>query len=386
MTLFLILILITIIFLISEYWIVHRAVNKIPLRILVNGTRGKSTIVKYISAGLRSADKKVVAKITGVIPTIINPDGSEKIIKRIGPARIQEQFKMMRFASKLSCDCLILECMSINPELQKLESQIFKPNIYIITNIRDDHREQLGEIESQVNTFCNAIPPNSTVITSEQKYLNEITRSSASKGSKVIFVNNPGLENSSEADYFFPSNLNIAVAACCSAAFDKEKVTKSIGESVWNEANPFIELNLEGKNIRFINGFAVNDVESAADFLIHWERRLGSLEKLNIIFNSRYDRPLRSISFAKWISSINILDKIIVTGSHIPRTKFELQRNGIEQQRIVIWNRKRIKGLLEGIKTITEDNTIFMGLGNISGNGLRIVDTFENLQLSKNTL
>ena len=92
MTLFYVLILFAFVLLTMEYLYLRYCINKIPLRILVNGTRGKSSVVKCISAALRESDKKTVAKITGVIPTIIYPDGSNNFIKRIAPARVQEQF------------------------------------------------------------------------------------------------------------------------------------------------------------------------------------------------------------------------------------------------------------------------------------------------------
>ena len=44
----------------------------------VAGTRGKSTTVRLIAAGLRAGGHRVVAKVTGTQPRIILPDGSER--------------------------------------------------------------------------------------------------------------------------------------------------------------------------------------------------------------------------------------------------------------------------------------------------------------------
>ena len=385
MTLFLILVLISLFLLISEYLIVRRAVNKIPIRILVNGTRGKSSVVKYISAGLRGADKRTLAKITGVIPTIINPDGSEKIIKRIGPVRIQEQFKLIKLAAKNSIECLVLECMSINPELQMLESKIFRPDIYVITNIRDDHREQMGDTENQIHSICEAIPVNSCILTAEKKYLSEIKQATESKNSKLIFVDENELVNN-EYESTFSANIKIAQKVFDILKIENAKSEAGLQKILKSDINSFLELRLDGKKVTFINGFAVNDVQSAEEFLDHWDKILSGINNLNIIFNSRSDRPLRSVLFAKWISSIKILNKVILTGNHIPRTKLELTRNGIDPQRIIVWTRKKTKNLRECVKEIAEHESFFMGFGNIAGDGLRIVNIFESLSLGKNTL
>ena len=69
--------------------------KKIPLIIHVNGTRGKSSVVRLIAAGLRGGNKKVMAKTTGSAPAIIFEDGSETPIVRHYGANIKEQLKII---------------------------------------------------------------------------------------------------------------------------------------------------------------------------------------------------------------------------------------------------------------------------------------------------
>ena len=58
------------------------AINKIPIRIHVNGTRGKSSVVRLIAAGLREGGLKTFAKTTGTIPRIINEKGKDLELHR----------------------------------------------------------------------------------------------------------------------------------------------------------------------------------------------------------------------------------------------------------------------------------------------------------------
>ena len=49
--------------------LVHRrCLSKIPYRIHVNGTRGKSSVTRLIAAGLREGGIRTCAKTTGTLP------------------------------------------------------------------------------------------------------------------------------------------------------------------------------------------------------------------------------------------------------------------------------------------------------------------------------
>ena len=52
--------------------------NQIALRIHVNGTRGKSSVTRLISAGLRSNGRRVFAKTTGTKARMIYVDGRDR--------------------------------------------------------------------------------------------------------------------------------------------------------------------------------------------------------------------------------------------------------------------------------------------------------------------
>ena len=55
-------------------------VKKIPFRIQVNGTRGKSSVTRLIAGGLRASGMKVIAKTTGTKPRFIISDKEEEQI------------------------------------------------------------------------------------------------------------------------------------------------------------------------------------------------------------------------------------------------------------------------------------------------------------------
>ena len=56
----------------------RRNLMKIPLRILVNGTRGKTSVTRLVASALNEAGLMTYAKTTGSDAKWIMPDGSEK--------------------------------------------------------------------------------------------------------------------------------------------------------------------------------------------------------------------------------------------------------------------------------------------------------------------
>jgi len=354
--------------LLLEAILIRRCVNQFKVRVLVNGTRGKSSVVKYIHAGL--SNTSALAKITGVIPTIILPDGVEQVIHRRGPARVQEQIRTIRLATKLKVENIVLECMSINPELQKLESRLLKPNFYVITNIRNDHSEQMGaNILEQVHSICNAIPYNCKVITAEKEYLNIIKEAAIKKKSEVIEVQE--LNNFQIDDNMLSINLSIAATVCELIGINKEEAINSIIAK--NRVSEKLSFILPKESF-FINGFAVNDIPSAEEFLVKWLNEFKDKNEAVVLFNSRKDRPLRTVQFAEWLSKKKNITRIVLTGNHQPRAFMELRSKDYDLSRITLWNSKAINKFFDSVNKLNLENALIIGIGNIAGDGFTIIN------------
>jgi poly-gamma-glutamate synthase PgsB/CapB len=359
-----------------EAYLLKKHVKGIRFRIHVNGTRGKSSVTEYIAAGLRE-EKKTLCKVTGIKPTITYPDDKNEIIKRRGRARVKEQFMMINLASKLSVDALVLECMSILPELQKLESRIFSPHLYIITNIRDDHREEMGDtLEEQAEAICSAIPFNSVVLTTEEIFLPLIKSYAEKRKSIVVYVNKID-EKYAELvpDGVFPINIALALEVCRIAGVDPVISFANIMQEIKKKPQPLIVFKDMGQEISFVDGFAVNDIPSAENFIKYWKNKNGNSRDLIIILNTRNDRPIRSMQFAAWIGTMKNLSKVVLTGTHLPRTKREIIKSGFDKNKILIWNQTQIKNSFESLQMITQNDALVFGLGNIAGDGLLILES-----------
>ncbi|MCP4969690.1 MAG: poly-gamma-glutamate synthase PgsB, partial [Arcobacter sp.] len=94
-TFYIVSIIVVLLYFLVEYTILHHVINSIPIRILVNGTKGKSTTVKIIFDILKGNGQKVFAKITGDNPILIDSNGDETIVKRFAPASIVENIRIL---------------------------------------------------------------------------------------------------------------------------------------------------------------------------------------------------------------------------------------------------------------------------------------------------
>lgn len=364
------------VWLVFEKSAVQRSVGNLQLRIHVNGTRGKSSVTEYIAAGLLDNRPEVMAKITGVIPKIIH-NGLEQPIERTGGARVQEQFKVIRYASKSKVSSLVLECMSIDPELQRMESRVFKPHIYVITNIKDDHREEMGNtIEEQADAICQAIPENCTVITNEIHFLDKIKEKASVKGSRVITPLMSYQEYAEKLPFgVFPENIELALTVCQVAGVDRIQAKEDIIKYVQNRESPLTTVYYDSGKIQFLNAFAVNDVDSTSFFIHHWMDKIGHQGKISLVLNTRADRPLRTDLFTGWMAKgIHLFEHIIVTGDHAMRAKYSLIKAGFDKEKLFVWQASQIENLKERLFEMTGDGSLVVGIGNIGGNGFNIIN------------
>ncbi|MFQ6039141.1 MAG: Mur ligase family protein, partial [Candidatus Aminicenantales bacterium] len=164
--------------------------RRIPLRIAITGTRGKSSVTRLLAACLRDSGIRVVARTTGSKPCFIHPDGTEAEIRRIGFPSILEGKKLVARAADLRAEALVVELMGIQPESLRCESlRVFSPQILVITNVRKDHVEALGRRRGEIaRHLAAAMPDKSTVFLPQEEYDSAFDERAGRTGSKLVLV------------------------------------------------------------------------------------------------------------------------------------------------------------------------------------------------------
>src|SRR4051795_2204004 len=114
--------------------------DRIPVRVLVNGIRGKSSITRLTAGALRGGGLRVVAKTTGSAARYIHPDGSEEpVYRKFGIANVVEQIGIVRRAAAERPDVLVIECMAVQPALQEVnQEKLIRSTIGVLSNVRED--------------------------------------------------------------------------------------------------------------------------------------------------------------------------------------------------------------------------------------------------------
>jgi poly-gamma-glutamate synthase PgsB/CapB len=163
---------------------------RIPARIHVSGTRGKSSVSRLIAAGLKGAGISVAAKTTGTLARMILPDGREVPVFRPAGANIMEQSRIVRAAAEMRVNALVLECMALQPELHWISEKIFVRATHgVITNCRPDHLDVMGpETKDVALCLAGMIPVNGKLFTAEKDHLDILSKAAIDRGTRLVAV------------------------------------------------------------------------------------------------------------------------------------------------------------------------------------------------------
>ena len=282
-----------------------RNVEKIPIRVNINGIRGKSTVTRLITSILTEAGYKTVGKTTGTAARMIYwfQDDEDIIVRQPQGANIGEQLKVLQKAADLNAEALVCECMAVNPDYQKVfQFRMLEANIVVIVNVLEDHLDVMGPTLDQIaQAFGATIPYNGFLITIDCAYTNYFKQIAKERNTKVIIADNSKItdEYLAKFDYMiFPDNASLALAVGEALGIDEETCFKGMLNAHPDPgAMRITRIGDENLNCTFVNGFAANDPQSTVNI---WERVKEleyNTEDPIVIMNCREDRVDRTEIF-----------------------------------------------------------------------------------------
>ena len=346
-----------------------KSINKIPIRVHVNGTRGKSSVVRLIASGLRNGGYKTLAKTTGTVPRIINESGKDIELHRLRSASIGEQIKLIRYFSKKSPDVMVVECMAVNPQYQWIsEHRIIRSNISVITNVRKDHVDEMGLTNKDIAySLSNTIPYNSKIFTSEKKYFNIFKEVSNDRNTNIIRADENDIDDEYINNFHYlehPENISLALEVCKELGVSKGEALEGMLNTnpdpgallIWDIKN----------NNNFVSAFAANDPDSTLKVWNLIKNKFNN--KICFFLNTRNDRRYRTLQLIDLVVKKINPDLFIIRGDNITskmysnndNIKFKIFAMDTSQDKVVDYILQLKKHSIVGIGNMVGWGEIFL--------------------------
>lgn len=357
----------------------EKNLRSIPIRVNVNGTRGKSTATRLLTAILQEAGYKVIGKTTGSAARMIYRDmDEEKEIKRrpMGVS-IKEQIRVINDAASLGVEALICECMAVRPEYQKVyQHQMLKSTLTIIVNVLEDHLEEMGPTTKEIaRAFAETIPYNGMAVIPDCEFTPFFEQVAKERNTKC-FVTNEAEISQEYVDSFdfklFAQNCAVALTAARALG-----ISDGVAFRGMLQARPdpgVLTIQEIRKHALFVNEFAANEPASSLKIWEDVKTIDYRCQNPIVVMNCRPDRVDRTNQFIKDFFPYIPNMTLVVIGEYTAGCKKAYKAgkfpNVVEFRR---FEGKRIAPIMRYLESIMEDRVI-LGVGNIHGIGYEFIE------------
>ena len=333
------------------------ALKKIPFRILVNGTRGKTTTTRLIAAALRDKGIRTYAKTTGSDAQIIKDDGSVVMLKRRRGVRLTENISFVHKAAKAGCRCIVVECMALHEESQRMmASKFIRPTHTIIINTLSDHMDAMGEKREDVAwTLSQSVDKDTKLYVTEDFYDSLNVRSF-----NKVEVRHYDFESSvSVAD----EDVSLAVSLLKDFSLTEEEVLEA-AKHITPDIGLYDRFDFPCGSVLYPT-FSINDEENMEKKVVDVYKERN--EKLSLIFNNRKDREFRIYYLRNLITkNRDKIGRVYIIGDYRSKVaRYIGKKCSIET---LVSDPEELKDKM------TDNAGVFVGLGNIKGAGERLIN------------
>jgi hypothetical protein len=263
--------------------------------------------------------------------------------------------------------CLVLESMAITPETMRAEARLLRPDLTVITNVRDDHRETLGSRpDSQRDAYLDAMERGSRWTTIDAG----LVAYAAGRGRVPVAAcgaePRPDVGTVERELSLLASTVLSTLGRDTPAALAVVRREAAVTAAAAERIRP---LALAGRPYRLLDGFSANDPHSLEALWLTWRRLLPDEEDWDVLLSTRADRPLRTRQFCEWLVARQDVGVIHVAGDHCQAAVRLLRREGADA-RILPASLHSVAG--EGHADQAAQGRCLVGIGNARGVGLGI--------------
>ncbi len=358
----------------AEYLLHVQRLSQIPVRVQVNGTRGKSSVTRLIAAGLRAGGLRTVAKVTGTKPRFITGDNDEVAVRRLGKANIAEQLRIVLLARERQAEALVVENMSLDPLYQRVENHLLnRPTHSVVTNVRADHLDVMGPtVRDIARAFNQTLRDGHKLFTAEQRYFGDLVR-----GRKVQAVQARAETVSDEEmagfSYFeHKENVALALAVCADLGVERALALAGMKRSLPDSGVLRVHrLVLAGRRLDFVNALAANDPDSIG---MIWRMVADRYQRRLVLVNCRDDRQDRSRQMAELVRGFDA-ERYIATGGLVSIFLRRAAELGIPADKLVdIGGDREPAEVVSRIAELAPESALLFACGNTVGYGYALTD------------
>ncbi|MCD4695832.1 MAG: poly-gamma-glutamate synthase PgsB [Bacteroidales bacterium] len=369
-----------------EYIRHQERIFSIPIRIHINGTRGKSSVTRLIGAGLRAGGISTITKVTGTFPRLIIEDGTETYIHRKSDANIIEQLSIVKYTALRKAQALVMECMALQPQYQTItEKQMIHSNLSVMTNVRLDHTDVMGHTLPEIaETLGRTIPKNEHFFTAENIIPHTLKKMADKRNTVSHFINQQSVSPEEMKGFSYiehRENVSLALAVCQHLKIDRETALKGMYKAV-PDAGALRCYRVEAfqKQMFFYNAFAANDPDST--FMV-WQKvrdEIG-LEGIRIVLlNTRQDRLDRARQLTEMAARklTDEIDYLILIGQSTEVVENMTISYGLPHNKIINLGWTTPPKVFEKVLSVTEKKSTIVAIGNMGGMGAETSEFFEH--------
>ena len=291
---------------------------------------------------MQAAGLETYARITGIVPRELGPDGIRTISRSAG-AHVEEMRWWLR-QLPASAQGIVLENSAITPEYQDLAGHWLRPELTVLTNTVPDHQELWGPTsDSAAQVLATGVPEHGQVVLpvslkSDNYLLNILKR----RHCQLEYA-----EPASEAGESYKAfNIGLALAVLERLGFDTASALQTL-LNLPDDRYDFHVADYGGAKVAM--AFSANDITSTRDLFrsLKW-----SQDETRLIYNHRADRPGRFRSFMDWLSQSGWQEVLIIGDRPVKRPGSARYLN-IKNQR--------------GLMRLIQPGDRVFGCGNIAG-------------------
>lgn len=278
------------------------AETKSQARILVAGSRGKSSIVRLLHTAMNSQGLNTYSRITGVVPRELGPGGVRAISRSAG-AHVEE---MRWWLGRLPdfAGGIVLENSAISAEFQSLAGRWLRPDLTVLTNTLPDHQELWGTSSaSAAEVLVAGVPKNTRLVLpaglASDEYLMELLKR---RRCQLIFS-----EPVAQAGEGYRAvNTGLAFAALKNLGLEMAPALEAMLDMP-SDRYDFHVARCAGAEVAM--AFSANDITSTRNLFrsLKWSKG-----ETRIIYNHRADRPGRFRSFVNWLDQAHWREVLII--------------------------------------------------------------------------